>query len=576
MELKDFTSLLETPVNSLLNTIGNELKQLAKNRILEYQITEYKRNFYSKTLLHRSEPVKLTDFYLPLHISKTQSFSHYNKAQTRISTQKIETVFSKTNFITLIGNAGSGKSTIVKYMYINAVESSFKIPIKVELRYLNDYSKSLTDYIYDEIFTFYKLGFSTDIIERLLNSGKFIFFLDGYDEINSTKKENFTNELDKFVSRFPNNCYLITSRPYTNIEILPLFTNYSVCELLDDEIPFFVKKQTANAEEELSEKIIKAIKQIDNNSYRAFLQNPLLLSMFILTFQSYSEIPQKRSEFYKQVFDTLYSVHDSVSKLSYVREKISGLSREKFEEVLKLFSFLSYFESKFLFKKEYLDDKLTFIKEKKADLSFENDKIIQDLQVSIGILNKEGTEYAFPHRSLQEYFSANYISSLSENNKEIMFKRIKEIVEKNWMFLIDNHHFLLLLSEQDYSSVLRYVAIPLLQNQLKRLKATRLSLKAKYDIQAKIYLISLELIQKTIRIEKIHTEFCPLLHDDGIYIGNEKYAFEYPKEETKKIKEKTNEIAKNLLEKGPFWLEDIIENLKKEEKSDEEIIIGLI
>ncbi|WNH10849.1 hypothetical protein [Thalassobellus suaedae] len=37
MEIKDFTNLLETPVNLLLKSIGAELKQVAKNRILEYQ-----------------------------------------------------------------------------------------------------------------------------------------------------------------------------------------------------------------------------------------------------------------------------------------------------------------------------------------------------------------------------------------------------------------------------------------------------------------------------------------------------------------------------------------------------------
>ncbi|NQU88202.1 MAG: hypothetical protein HQ541_20840, partial [Mariniphaga sp.] len=384
MELNEFKSLLESPINGLIKGLGNELKQVAKNRILEYQTNEYKRNYFTKTLLHRSEPIKLLDFYLPLHISTYEDTIEQQKSK-RISTADIFNLFKKTNYITIIGSAGSGKSTIVKYLFINSVKTGFKIPIKVELRYLNEYKGSISDYIIDEVFLFYKLGFSKEIVDRLLSSGAFMFFFDGYDEVNSLKKENVTIALDKFVSRYPENYYLITSRPYTNIDILPLFKNFLVCDLLDSEIPPFIKKQIPISENELAEKIIKSISEIENDSYKAFLSNPLLLSMFILTYQSYSEIPKKRSDFYKQVFDTLYSVHDSVSKLSFVREKQSGLSKEGFEEFLKLFSFISYFEEKFLFKPEYLESKLSIIKEKKKHLNFNIQKVIEDLQIAIGI-----------------------------------------------------------------------------------------------------------------------------------------------------------------------------------------------
>ena len=192
MDLTQFSNYLESPINGLLKSLGNELKQVAKNRLLEYQAIEFKRNFFTKTLLHRSEPVRLSDFYLPLHIDKYQNERHKHQIEKRISTENIKNVFKSTKYITLIGSAGSGKSTIVKYLFINSVQTSFKIPIKVELRYLNDYKSSITEYIFDEIFLFYKLGFSKEIIDRLLNSGAFVFFFDGYDEINSAKKEQTT------------------------------------------------------------------------------------------------------------------------------------------------------------------------------------------------------------------------------------------------------------------------------------------------------------------------------------------------------------------------------------------------
>ena len=61
-----------------------------------------------------------------------------------------------------------------------------------------------------------------------------------------------------------------------------------------------------------------------------------------------------------------------------------------------------------------------FYAHRSGNIFFDNDKFINDLQVAIGVLNKEGTDYTFPHRSLQEYFAAIYIASLNdENNKKI-------------------------------------------------------------------------------------------------------------------------------------------------------------
>ncbi|SHF18418.1 NACHT domain-containing protein [Flavobacterium fontis] len=443
---------------------GEEIKHLLENNILEYQIEEYGRNSSTKTLLHRVQPKNLKEFYQPLFISpcgKKYRPSHTRPNSKRIPTNSVKELFSKNKLITLIGNAGSGKSTIVKYLFLNSIDSDYKIPIKVELRYMNDFDGSVIEFIRERIFKLNKLATSDRIIERLMSSGDFIIFLDGYDEITSTKKEKITKEIDELVQVYNRNNYLLTSRPYTDIELLPLFHNFEVCELSDDDINQFIKKQIPKEEYELCEKIIEAVNNQENISYKSFLSNPLLLSMFILTFQSYSSIPQKRSEFYSQVFDALYSVHDSMSKLAFVREKQSGLSKEQFVEVLKLFSFLSYFDEKFIFSSIYLEEKLALIKEKKKGISFDNDKLISDLQIAIGILNKEGTEYTFPHRSLQEYFAAIYIYSLNEENKKIIFSKIiSSLTDKKKYRQTYQDNFYLLLSELDEKSVIQYALIP--------------------------------------------------------------------------------------------------------------------
>ena len=348
---------------------GEKIKQIVDNNILEYQIQEYQRNSLTKTLLHRVEPKNLKEIYQPLFVFKCDPGKWVDET-VRIPTNSISKFFEDKRCITLIGGAGSGKTTIVKYLFLNSLDTNFKVPVKIELRYLNDFQGSLIDFVKEKVFKLNKLATDGKIIERLMNSGDFVFFLDGYDEINSSKKERITKEIDDLVKLYNTNHYLLTSRPYTDIELLPLFHNYEVCELSDEDINQFIVKQIPIVEIELRDKIISSVNSAENVSYKSFLSNPLLLSMFILTFQSYSNIPAKRSEFYNQVFDALFSLHDSMSKLAFIREKQSGLSKEQFIEVLKLFSFISYFDQTFIFTSTYLNEKLGIIKSKKPALNF--------------------------------------------------------------------------------------------------------------------------------------------------------------------------------------------------------------
>jgi hypothetical protein len=576
MEIKELSSFFKGPIDKLFGTIGSELQQTFSNRLLEYQVEEYKRNYYSKTILHRAEPKPLNEFYQPLFISQAD----IKGSTKRISTSSAKKLLNKYNYITIIGNAGSGKSTIVKYLFTNCYTEGFKIPIKVELRYLNEFKGTINDYIFNEIFQFQKLGFSSSIIDRLLSSDSFVFFLDGYDELNSSIKSITTKNIDSFVQKYPGNKYVITSRPYTSIDLLPLFTNFYVCDLEMSEIGAFVKKQIPSNENELAEKIIKAINKAENRSYRTFLSNPLLLSMFILTFQSYSDIPQKRSEFYDQVFDTLFSIHDSVSKLAYVREKLSGLSKDQFEEILQLFSFLSFFEEKFLFPSNYLTDKLDIIKSKKKNLSFDNDRFIEDLQVAIGILNKEGLDYTFPHRSLQEYFAASYISKVSDENKKLLYEKLKREIELNLGSLMAKDHFYGLLAEIDYNNLCLNVSIPFIQGVFDELQAiTEITDEIAYVYYGKLLLPFYILLKSSQHHKEIHNEIIDK-EIKYIFYGINQKNIEMPKDLPKELRESINfelmkRKIKNFKDCGQKTINSLVQSINDSEKSDSEII-GLI
>lgn len=424
----------------MLEAIANlkdELKQIGKwsideiNQVLENGIQKYVINYQekfgkTKTFVFRDERIDFYKIYFPLSL--------YNKGkQEPIKVPlSIDELFKDSNCITILGNAGSGKTMLLRHCFLSTLKYSSQIPIVIELRRLNSYSGTLTEYIQEQV-SAHKLAQNKSILERLLESGKFTFMLDGFDELSLNTKEQRTRELEMFIDKYFNNYYLLTSRPGANAENLSRFNNYHVRPLMLDQIKEFIHLQLCIIEDggSLECKMLDIINKPESKNYRIYLSSPLLLSMFILTFSNHPELPTLKSKFYYNVFDTLYSRHDTISKSGgYTHEKKTNLEKEQIETVLKWFSYISYFESHFLFDKEYLSSSLNKVKQNTA-LNYNTDFMIYDLSVAISILIIDGLDFSFPHRSLQEYFTAILIKNLPEKIKKEKIYHQK-LVNRNW------------------------------------------------------------------------------------------------------------------------------------------------
>jgi len=238
----DIYKIFENPIKELLSIFEDEIKQIVKNKILEYQVEEYKRNVNTKTFIHRVNPVYLYDVYIDLDIELATD-DLYSLCSKTVKTRNIQDLFKESNFITIIGTAGSGKSTLTKHLLINSIETEFKIPIKIELRYLNTYQKNLIDYIEEKIFKLNKIATSNRIIDKLLSKGLFVIIFDGYDEIDIEKKEEINQNIEDISKLYSQNYYLLTSRPYSNAESLTSFPTYYINSLNSNQKEQFLKKQ---------------------------------------------------------------------------------------------------------------------------------------------------------------------------------------------------------------------------------------------------------------------------------------------------------------------------------------------
>ena len=92
-------------------------------------------------------------------------------------------------------------------------------------------------------------------------------FFDGFDEISSNRKDEITRSICQITKKYSRNKYILTSRPFVNIELLENFHNYEVCDLSIEEIKSFIEKQfyiasiCVNKEEEVNK--FKPLKEVD-------------------------------------------------------------------------------------------------------------------------------------------------------------------------------------------------------------------------------------------------------------------------------------------------------------------------
>ena len=415
-------SFFKEPLKEVYNDIKDEYLQFFENGLTEYTSQFLDKFSKTKTFLHRDERFHFYDIFFPVDIKDMSGKKSFNSIQT-------EEFFKDSNYVTIIGNAGSGKSMLMKHLFLSSISLGSRIPIFIELRYLNDFEGNISDYIHSILFK-NKIARNEKIVEKLLKENYFLFLLDGYDEIYSNRKDNITKEIEDFIDQYSNNYFVVTSRPGANAESLERNKNYRVQQLNSKQIKEFIELQLDFVEnkEDSIKKILEVIEQNVNREFKKYLSSPLLLSMFLFTFNSYPELPKKKSKFYWNVYDTLSSKHDSLTKKGFWQhERKSNLQSDEIEKILEWFSYISLFNGQYSFDDNYLYKTLNQIK-KSLKLKCDVNDIIYDLTVSISILVKDGLEYKFPHKSLQEYFTASLISKLSPDKKvELYDEKMKKL-----------------------------------------------------------------------------------------------------------------------------------------------------
>ncbi|MDI2980923.1 NB-ARC domain-containing protein [Clostridioides difficile] len=433
-----------------------ELK-LIENKFNEYMERSYKNYIYMNTIVFRNQQKTIDDLYIPLTVSKCNVFdSSYEEDEICISINSYKDDFlPKYKKVLLIDQAGMGKSTIAKYLYLSSINESKGIPILIELRRLSQ-EKDIIDFIMNEINGISE-HFDKEGVLKLIERGDFIFFFDGYDEINKEYKTQVTEKLQNFVDKAGNNTFLMTSREEDELLSFGNFQSFYIYPLKKEEAYNLIKKYNDD-NEEVSKLLIKKIEEDKNfEIIKEFLENPLMVSLLCESFKYKQSIPHKKDAFYRQVYDALFEKHDYSKRAGYYREKKSGLNLEEFHKILRTIGFITLTKG-VSYSKEELINIIYNSKRKNIGLEFNENDLLYDLIHNVPVFVKDGIEYRWSHKSFQEYFAASYICYDSDE-KSMLLKKMSEGNRINKYYNVLDFCY-----DIDYKSFMRSIILPTIKD----------------------------------------------------------------------------------------------------------------
>ncbi|MBR3920169.1 MAG: hypothetical protein IKJ59_15825 [Clostridia bacterium] len=367
-----------------------------------------------KTILYNHIREELYSFYVNVNLKYGDNI---------VDSSDINNVINLTNKIIITGTGGIGKSTLMHHFFLNTIDNTNYIPVLIELRSveLNQQEDPIKEAIYNAL---KNNGFNLEkeYFEYSLNEGGYIILLDGYDEVKKDVAGKITKSIQDFSDKYHKNKFIVSSRPSREFIGWEGFDELTSIPLSKEQAIELISK--IKYDETVKDKFLKELDNTLYDKHKSFAENPLLLTIMLLTFESNAKIPETLNDFYERAFNVLFREHDALKDV-YERETCTKLSYEKFKLIFSYICFISYIQNEYEFTDVTLLNYLQKAQDKFPDILFDSNDFQQDLLQHVCMLVKDGLSYRFVHRSFQEYFAAVYTTSRLIDDKQVKLFKTK-------------------------------------------------------------------------------------------------------------------------------------------------------
>lgn len=434
-DIKLFSAIAKPIIDPIINTlIKPHIERLNKwvlkknidakvednfweNKFTAYLETIYKDALYLTTLVFPNAQTKIKDLYVPLTLLQA------NNNDTFVIDKFDYSIFNKYNKIIISDFAGMGKSTLLKWITISIIEQNKGVPILIELRKIDD-KNSLIEEIFNQINPLDE-SFDKELVYELLELGCFTILLDGFDEIPYDSQDRITSQISDFIKKTGNNNFIITSRPESALSTFADFQLFFIRPLKKTEAYLLIEKLDALSKVKFGKNLVEEINN-KNTQVKEFLTNPFLVSLLYKSYTYNKDIPSKKITFYEEVYCCLFKHHD-LSKEGFKRPKKCRLDIFDFELILREIAFSTSKIGKVIYTSDEMLKYISGAKNKNSKIDFKEINFYEDLTTTVPIFNIEGNKIKWAHKSIQDYFSAKYISNHSRKEEiiDVLYKSNK-------------------------------------------------------------------------------------------------------------------------------------------------------
>jgi hypothetical protein len=410
----------------------------------DYYESSVERCSHVTTIFDRSKPVNLFSIYVQTKLSYSQH--QMTDKQLREQIAKVSAGDSIRIFL-ITGSAGTGKTFLMRWLFLSLLETaSSRIPLYVELRGINHQTETdLLKFLFECLVTS-RARVTLETFRSGLNDGEYIFILDGLDEVQPERRSVLSRQIMELQTTHRGIILVVSSRPDEGLASWVLSRKYTVLPLDKKGATALIRKLPYL--ESVKRKFSQEVDLVLYDRHTSFLSNPLLINVMLLTYGDSIDIPRKMHLFYEQAYETLFYRHDSYKETGFQRRHACPLLIDEFKRVLSAFCASSYKRSRYTFT---TSDALELIRNaaefERIELNAED--FLRDGVESVCILQIDGLNYTFTHRSFQEFFAAVFISrgpaialgnlldALASRRGDIVLRMVMDmnhsLIEREWI-----------------------------------------------------------------------------------------------------------------------------------------------